>query len=154
MSTRGEAVMPNDQDYWEEVYRQAPLETIRKCEDAARQLISLNSLLSAIYFGVISFNDVLLTGITKPWMLAAFMPPIILWCMGLFFAMRVLIPGPQPVENDIRRSYKNSGDRKYRLLRHSYYALLCSMIALIIAVGIYIWLLLPPATETAVPLTP
>lgn len=141
--------MPNDHDYWEGVYRQAPLETIRKCEDAARQLISLNSILSAIYFGVISFNDVLLSGITKSWMLVVFMPPIILWCVGLFLATRVIIPGRQPVDDDIRRSYETSGRRKFRLLQLGYAALLLSMLALLLAVCVYLWLLIPAPEPTA-----
>ena len=143
MSQRSDPAIPNDHDYWEAVFDQSPLETIRKCEDAARQLISLNSLLSAIYFGAISFNDVLTMGNARPLLLAAFMLPVILWCVGLYFAMRVLIPGPQVIGDDIRQSYEASGQRKYELLRRSYYALLCSMVALLLAVGVYLWLLLP-----------
>ena len=84
--------------------------------------------------------------------MVAFLPPIILWCVGLFLATRVLIPGRQNVEDDIRRSYEMSGRRKYQLLRYSYYALLASMLALILAVGVYLWLLLPP--EAVTPVTP
>jgi hypothetical protein len=145
--------MKDDREYWEEVYSQSPLETIRKCEDAARQLISLNSILSAIYFGAISFNDVLQTDMNKLWLMGVFMLPIIAWCAGLYWATRVIIPDQQTVEDDIRRSYEASGERKFAQLKRSYGALLFSIIALIFAVGIYLCLLLsaPEPVSTLVP---
>ena len=55
-----------EQDYWEKVQREAPLGAINKSEEAAKQLITLTSLLSTIYFGIASFNEVLKQTVSGP----------------------------------------------------------------------------------------
>jgi len=81
----------SEQAYWEKVQLEAPLAAINRSEEAAKQLITLTSVLSTIYFGIASFNEVMKQALSGPFLLL-FALPLPLWFGSLFFAIRVIVP--------------------------------------------------------------
>jgi hypothetical protein len=131
------------QAYWEKVEREAPLVAINKSEEAAKQLITLTSLLSTIYFGIASFNRVLKQTVPGPFALL-FALPLSLWLGSLFFATRVIVPRAYVVKQ-IQADYVAISKVKYRHLQRSYALLVISMFVLLVEVAAYLlWVPAPP----------
>lgn len=136
--------LSDDTDYWAKIKREAPFVAINKSEDAAKQLITLNSLLSTIYFGLISFNDILKQNISLT-VLLLFILPLPLWLVSLFFASRVIMPGIYTVNSkEIQSDYTAIGRLKYHHLWWSYTVLIVSIFVLLVNVMVYLIILPPP----------
>ena len=136
--------------FWLKMARRIVKESIGSLEDAARQLITVVTLVEGIYFAAISFSDVrkVLTSPGQPaWVVFLFISPIILWLICLVFAIRVFSPesyrsnmsSPELAKN----VYLEIVAYKHKMLRRAYLSLLIGFIPFIIAIGYY--LLLPVA---------
>jgi hypothetical protein len=126
----------SEQAYWEKVQREAPLAAINKSEEAARQLITLTSLLSTIYFGIASFNEVLKQTVSGPFVLL-FALPLPLWLGSLFFAVRVIVPRAYVIKK-VQAGYIAISQVKHRYLRWGYALLIASMLVLLVNVVVYL----------------
>ena len=138
-------------NFWQEIDKRAPYVAIEKCEEAARQLISLTTLLMTVFFGIFSLNDILqlkVSGTTVLW----FISPFILLLVSLILATQVIMPrrykflpaaDPQAAqikaEGDLIRSqYIQIRDKKHLYLRSSYLFLILSMVVVLITALIYL----------------
>jgi hypothetical protein len=132
-----------ERDYWEKVQREAPLIAINKSEEAAKQLITLTSLLSTIYFGIASFNEALKQTVSGPFALLLVLP-LPLWLGSLLFATRVIVPRAYVVKQ-IQADYVAISKMKHRHLQWSYALLVTSMFVLLVEVAVYLlWVPAPP----------
>jgi hypothetical protein len=125
--------------YWKEVETRAPYVAIEKCEEAARQLISLTSLLMTVFFGIFSFKDVLKLNLSTLTILL-FISPLVLLLVSLILATQVIMPRKYAPEQDedIRNQYIRIRDTKHRFLRYSYTALITSMLVVLTAITFYL----------------
>lgn len=126
----------SEQAYWEKVQREAPSVAINKSEEAAKQLITLTSLLSTIYFGIASFNEVLKQTVAGSFALL-FALPLPLWLGSLFFATRVIVPRAYVITR-VQADYVAISRAKHRCLRWSYALLIAGMLVLLVNVVVYL----------------
>ena len=117
-------------NYWDRIDQEAPVAAIAKCEDAAKQLITLVSVLSTIYIGLISFSDLLKQPVEMRTNYLFVLIPLPFWLASLILSTCVIIPKVYTV-NNIADDYKNISKRKHYLLTWSYVCLIVSMCALI-----------------------
>jgi hypothetical protein len=138
-------------NFWQEIDKRAPYVAIEKCEEAARQLISLTTLLMTVFFGIFSLNDILqlkVSGTTVLW----FISPFILLLVSLILATQVIMPRrykflpaadsqaahPEAEGDLIRSQYIQIRDKKHLYLRSSYLFLILSMVVVLITALIYL----------------
>lgn len=130
-------------DYWKKIDQEAPILAITKCEEAAKQLITLTSLITTIYTGVISFSDIIKQPMALRPILLLIMLPLPFWLTSLFLATRVIVPRAYPAKQ-IEDDYIKISRVKYHYLQWSYAILIVSMIVLVVAIGIYLLVVPPP----------
>ncbi len=133
---------PSEHDYWEKVDREAPISAIAKCEEAAKQLITLISLITTIYVGIISFSDVLKQPMSLRPTLLFILLPLPFWLGSLILATQVIVPKIYSVK-ETKDAYMRISRVKYNHLWWSYAILIVSMIILMIVLAIYL-LFVPP----------
>ncbi len=133
----------NEQEFWRKTSREAPIVAISKCEEAAKQLITLNSLTTTIYIGIISFSDILKQPLTLRPLLLFLMIPLPFWLTSLILATRVIVPKAHAI-TQIKDDYIKIGQTKYCFLQWSYALLIVSMITLIVVIAIYLLCVPPP----------
>jgi|SRR5581483_5731230 hypothetical protein len=118
--------------------RDKSFETI---DEAAKQLIGLDGLISGIYFGAVTFANIK-PAVLNPWTGALLLAPILLWFVSLIFAVLTIAPGKYPYNphspDDSRRQYENILARKYRLLQIALWLFVTSVLALGIALAVYL----------------
>lgn len=129
-----------ENEYWEKIEREAPVHAVAKCEEAAKQLITVNSLISAIYIGIITASDLLQQPPKVRPFLLILLIPLGLWISSIGCAIDVVIPRNRPVD-DFKTTYINVGDEKERKLRTSYLLSIISIsMILFILVGYLLYL--------------
>jgi hypothetical protein len=143
MNTDDQSILELAKEYWAKVNREAPLVAIVKCEEAAKQLITLNSLTMTIYIGIISFSDILKQPLTLRPLLLFLMIPLPFWLTSLILATRVVVPKTHSI-TQIQDDYTKIGRTKYGFLQWSYALLIVSMVALIAVIVIYLLYVPPP----------
>lgn len=134
-----------EQDFWEKMSREASIVAITKCEDAAKQLITLVSLMITVYIGIVSFSDVLQQPISLRPTLLFILIPLPFWLTSLILATRVIVPKVHVVKQ-IQEDYEKISRVKYVWLQWSYILLIVSMLALIAVITIYLLCVPPPPT--------
>jgi hypothetical protein len=132
-----------DQDYWEKIDREAPISAITKCEEAAKQLITLISLITTIYVGIISFSDLIKQPLSLRPILIFILLPLPFWVISLIFATKVIVPKVYPVDQ-IQEDYIRISRVKFYYLRLSYKLLIISMISVLVVLAIYLLTVPPP----------
>ncbi len=80
-----------EESYWYKVQREAPVKAIEKCEEAAKQLITLNTLLLTLLWGIVSFNQAFINAFAGSTMLILGVP-VIFSLLSLILATQVFIP--------------------------------------------------------------
>ena len=136
-------VKQSEADYWGKIQQQEPLIVIGKCEEAAKQLITLISLTITIYVGVISFGDVLKQPLAIRPMLLFILLPLPFWLISLILATRVIVPRAY-VEKQIQEAYIKVSHVKYAYLQWSYAFLIVSMLVLSAVIIKYLLCVPPP----------
>lgn len=136
-----------DQDhFWLEIAQGMAKESVSSLEEAAKQLITVASLLQGIYFAAISFSDlkkVLVVQDIKGWLLVIlFTGPIIPWLLSVGLAIQVF--KPESYETNLRSPklshevYKKVVEYKQRYLHYAHWALLAGSMLLVINIIVYL----------------
>jgi len=82
----------DEKKYWQGIHLESVMTAISKYEDAARQLITLNSLVLTAFIGIISFSDILKQPMpVRPYLLYL-LSPLPCWVVSLALAT----PGHYP----------------------------------------------------------
>jgi hypothetical protein len=119
----------DDFEFWSSIERSEPLETIKKIEDLAKQIITLTSTLSTIYFGILTLNNT-----SKQTSLEGFLLllPIIFWILSLSLSVWTLLPKRfTPSAEGLFDTYVKIRWYKIYNLRKSLIFLALSLIALL-----------------------
>lgn len=132
--------------FWLDTARGAAKESVTALEEAAKQLISVTSLLQAIYFAAISFSDLkesLMVETAKDWLLVIlFVLPIVLWLASLGFAVRVFEPETYKTNlssPDLARSmYGEMVAYKHRQLQRAHLFLVLGFVPLVVNIVLYL----------------
>ena len=127
--------------YWKKIALEATIVAISKCEEAAKQLISLNSVAITLYIGIISFSDILKQPLSMRRIFSFVILPLPFWLIGLILSMGVIIHRPRIIKSG-KSDYIRIG-RKNNFLLCSYVFLFLSMVVLIVVIVIY-FLYIPP----------
>ncbi len=118
--------------------REKSLETI---DEAAKQLIGLDGLISGIYFGAVTFSNIQ-PAVLNPLSGALLLAPILLWFVSLIFAVLTIAPGKYPYNphspDDARRQYENILAHKYRFMQIALWLFVASIAALSAALVMYL----------------
>jgi hypothetical protein len=142
----GAAVTELDR-FWLEIMRGFFKDAIDSIEGAARQLISVLTLLEGIYFAAISFSDIrtaMSGGYESAGLTLLFILPVVLWLVSLSYAVAVFTP--EAYQTNIsspdlsRKTYHEIVAYKHRMLKRSHLALIIGFIPLIIAIVAYLQL--------------
>lgn len=132
--------------FWLETAQGAAKESVGALEEAAKQLISVTSLLQAIYFAAISFSE-LKEGIVVEdavnWLLVLlFVLPIVLWLASLSFAVRVFKPETYKTNlssPDLARSmYEEMAAYKHQQLQRAHLFLVLGFLPLAVNIVFYL----------------
>ncbi len=132
--------------FWLATARSAAKESVGALEEAAKQLISVTSLLQAIYFAAISFSDLkgslVVEGAKDYLLVLLFVLPIVLWLASLSFAIRVFKPETYKTNlssPDLARSiYGEIVAYKHRQLRRAHQFLLLGFVPLVVNIVLYL----------------
>src|SRR5690242_4146549 len=77
-------------DAWIKIANEATVQGIGRLEDAAKQLIGLNSLLQGLYFSFYTFSDI--RHQIQNWQVILFLLPVLFWLTSLYSAAQVFLP--------------------------------------------------------------
>jgi hypothetical protein len=142
-----EAEQVTDVDrFWLTLGQETLKESISALEGAAKQLISIVSILQGIYFAAISFSNlkqVLVVQSAQGWLLVVvFVLPIALWLASLVFAINVFTPrlyssnlsSPQMTQE----TYDKLVKAKHRELRKAHVLLVVGFVPLLVSIVAYL----------------
>ncbi len=127
-------------DYWQGVYRESPVRTLKAIKEGAGQLIAISSALQAVYFLVISVSD--LRAAISDWTILLFILPMPFWLACLALAIAVFVPESRYVTlrpERIESAFRETARHKLLLLKSAQWILVLSMVALLAVVIIYLW---------------
>jgi hypothetical protein len=133
---------------------------LTKQEEAAKQLITITTLLQGIYFAAISFSDLKkalmvqqLQGVILTTLVMLFAIPIIFWLISLIFSMRVIVPVTRLTNlyspDLISEAFNKAVDHKQRNLYYAQWSLILGLIPLAINIYIYLALMQIPLSSGA-----
>jgi hypothetical protein len=132
--------------FWLETARSAAKESVAALEEAAKQLVSVTSLLQAIYFAAISFSDLkgslVVEGEIRWALVLLFVLPIVFWLASLGFA--VLVFKPETYRTNLsspdlaRLMYREIVGYKHRQLQRSHLFLLLGFVPLVVNIVLYV----------------
>ena len=134
-----------EQAFWEEVRLNEPLVHINRCEDAAKSLITLITILSTLYTGVIATSAPFKQLVGTYFLLVALIP-LLIWLVSLSLASYIIMPRRYQYEAgvDIQSQYAKIQQVKHRVLKWGYGLLIFSMLCLF-AEGVYFLVMVPPS---------
>jgi hypothetical protein len=133
-------ISPEPNPFWRENAERIVGESISTIEEAAKQLISINSILEGIYFPAIAFSDIKpgLTNLAA----AVYLAPILLWILSLIFALLTLSPKKYAINinssYDSKERFNEIVSKKHNMLMLAEFFLILSFIALFAAVAHYL----------------
>jgi uncharacterized membrane protein len=141
----------SDQDFWQQVHRRRPIDSIKKCEEAAKQLITLTALLSTVYFSLLSFSSIADRLINLfLWARLILLVPLVCWLTSLVLAILVIMPREVNVDTeDLPEMFNQASRNKYSRVRSSYIFLIASIVALALLTVLFLFqpnnpMLIPP----------
>lgn len=135
--------------FWLEMGEEAVKETRNRQEDAAKQIITITSVLQAIYFATISFSDLKKVIVTQDVLgspliivVALFVSPIIIWLIGLGFAVRVIVPVTYYAylesPDQLKEGYIEAVRFKSKYLGRAHKALVLGFVAVVMNIVVYL----------------
>jgi len=145
--TAGRKAAVPDQEYWLDVDRGAVIKSIEVTEDAAKQLVTLTSLLQGIYFAAVSFSEIRqIVAQLQSWQIVVLVSPFAFWLASLYFASRVFVPKEYGgLDSDkeeawvaLKKEYQTIRDDKFRDLQRARRFLLLSLLFLFIVLITYL----------------
>jgi hypothetical protein len=133
-------VEPNP--FWKENAKKIVSESIASTEEAARQLIAVNSLLEAIYFHAVTFSDVKFKLNGEINIAIIYLAPVTMWLFSLVFAVLAQIPRIYQINinssSDSKERFIEIVSRKHRMLKTSEVFLIASFLVLFVALMHYL----------------
>lgn len=140
MNEEPPVISPEPNPFWKENAKNLVSESIATVEEVAKQLITVNSALEAIYFTAITFSDI--KGNLTYFAGAIYLFPVLLWLLSLVFAVLVLSPKNYAINinssSDSKERFNEIVTKKYLMLRWSELFLILSFIALFAALAYYL----------------
>ncbi len=145
-----------------EIVRGSAKEAVGRLEEAAKQLITITSLLQGIYFAAISFGDLKkalieqhLEGYLLVFLAVLFLSPILMWLISLGLAAYVLVPKKRLTNLSspylAREMYVEAIDYKSKYLHYAHQALLLGFVLLVITVFVYLVFIQVPSESSQDP---
>jgi hypothetical protein len=148
----------DDVSYWLRVKREASVGSFQPLEDAAKQIVTITSLLQAGYFAAVSVSEVKkANNAADPWFVVFIifsMLTVGIWIISLFYATRVFIPKVYNASSkeldvneqvrEIRIAYNKTSTYKYENLKIAVNLLRLSFIPFIMNIFIYLAMLKVP----------
>ena len=142
MTTPLQGMPPSQEDLkWLELMDAARRDSLRSIEDAAKQLIGLDGIISGIYYGAVTFSNLppaALVGANR----IVFAAPVALWLISLIAAVLVLMPRAYAYNphspDDARDAYTRIVATKDTRLKVALWLFVASIIALLIALFNYL----------------
>lgn len=132
-------------DFWLETGQNTVKEAINRQEGAAKQLISITSILQATYFAAISFSNLKNAFISQKlpgWGVILFVSPIVLWLISLGFAVKVLMPVIRNYSLDsptmVKKIYEDAVNYRGKYLQLAHLALVLGFLLLVVSIIIYL----------------
>lgn len=136
-------------NFWLETGQNTVKEAIRRQEEAAKQLISITSILQATYFAAISFSNLKNAFILQDFhggfpviVIALFVSPITLWLISLGFAVKVLMPVIRNYNLDsptmVKKTYEDAVNYRGKYLKRAYQALVLGFLLLVGSIVVYL----------------
>lgn len=142
--------------HWREIGNDAPVQALARVEEAAKQLVALNSALATLYFAVFALGnlkDRVTSGLT--WL---FLLPVGLWLVSLLYATLVFVPRARPGADlddvsvtawrALRATYWDTVDRKLHWLHLSHSWLLGSFATIFVLLAVLVF---SPAPTSSTP---
>jgi len=133
-------VEPNP--FWKENAKKIVSESITSTEEAARQLIAVNSLLEAIYFHAITFSDIKSRLSGEIDIAIIYLAPLTMWLLSLVFAVLAQIPRIYQINinssSDSKERFIEIVSRKHRMVKISEVFLIASFLVLFAALMHYL----------------
>ncbi len=145
MTTHLQGYKPDDEqqemikktaEHWRKISTEAPVQSLTRVEDAAKQLVGLTGVLQGLYFAVFVFSDFkeVISGLFDPVIeglaLIASLSPVLLWLISLYCATRVFVPRWRSDINledmsvdawqRVKKSYEAVVDKKLKWLHRSH----------------------------------
>lgn len=142
--------------FWLEFDKELKKGSITKVEDAAKQLITVTSIVQTIYFAAVSFSETKkVLGLIPPpvniWFIFLLFFPLILWAASLYHSINAFMPKTylmNEISPDmIEETYMEILKYKSGTLNHAY-RLLCIGFA-VAFVTLFIYLVLVPTVPSA-----
>lgn len=133
---------------------------LTKQEEAAKQLITITTLLQGIYFAAISFSDLKkaiimqqLNGVLLVAVVMLFAVPVIFWLISLIFSMRVIVPVTRITNlyspDLISDAFDKAVEYKHKNLYYAQWSLILGLIPLAINIYIYLAVMQVPLSNGA-----
>ncbi len=155
-----EQLLQQMEQHWQQVWNDAPVQSIARLEEAARQMITITAGLQILYpalfvLSTLRSQVVALQGPVPGWvaLLPFFLPPIC-WLVSLAQAAHVFLPRMRPGVNfneispgawqKVKDAYAQAADEKLRALNRSHAWLIVSFGCVLLAVVVFLWLPAPP----------
>jgi hypothetical protein len=130
---------------WRKVRDEWPVETLKRLEDAAKQLVALTGTLQALYLAAFALSDIR-KRVTEWWGLLLYLVPVALWLGSQYCATKVYIPRPQRADltsdqpnfwQALRTAILNAGEEKHRWLTRAHVLLVLSGgVVLLLLIGL------------------
>ncbi len=148
------------EQHWRQVWNEAPVQTITRIEEAAKQIITITASIQVLYPALFVFSTLRtqiaqFQGGVPGWllMLPFFLPPGC-WLVSLALATRVFLPRIRPGVNfnevspgawqQVKDAYAQASEEKLRALHRSHLWLLLSFGCLLLVVILFVLLPAPP----------
>jgi hypothetical protein len=159
-----EKILQEMTEHWRNVWNEAPVQTLTRVEDAAKQMIVVTTSLQGLFVALFVFSTIRAQVMATPGgmfgvlILLLFCTPLVCWLVSLFYATHVFVPRVQPDVNfnevsasawqKVKDAYGRVNEEKLRWLHFSHCWLIASFVLVLLAVVILV--LLPAApTEPA-----
>lgn len=146
-----------EKTFWLALGSDLEKQSIPTLNDAAKQLVSVTSLLQTFYFAAISFSDIKKGLADAPFPEQCFLSvlmalPLILWLASLAYAIGVFLPRHADVAmndpEDIKRNYDARTAEKFAGLQRAHRFLVAGFVPLILNVFLYLLCVpLPPPAK-------
>lgn len=133
-------VIPEPDPFWRQNAQKLVEGSVDTLDNMAKQLIALIGLLEGLYFHAIAFSD--LRGTLSGWLIWSYIAPIVLWMVGLAFAVWTLFPKTYNINISSSRNskeiYEQIVSKKHFRLKIAAALLVLSFLPLMVAVYYYL----------------
>lgn len=161
-----EKILQEMTQYWRNVWNEAPVQSLIRVEDAAKQVIAITTGLQGLYVALFVFSTIraqvmiVADGGLSVFILLLFCTPMMCWLISLFYATRVFIPRVRTDVNfnevsasawqKVKEVYGRVSEKKLRWLHVSHCWLIASFVLILLAVVLLVLLPAAPTEPTQI----